>query len=604
MGRPVFIRVVAFVAILLAGCGSEQTAEQQLLGPGAMPDESSLREPSQGDPYDLTGGVFILHAPPGLAYSVDPPAGGWCAGSVWGTTCGTQVNTMPCSDDYEWVWYIVSNFYESKTFKAVEYGIIYDPDLYLYAAGTLCTPSAALTIEYPATGDWPDAGSGISIALTGTPYWTGTMVTSGMVYGWHYCNMVPTSITLGPMPLSGGIGWLAPDARTFAAACIGVLGIDMAGQSCCSVAPQACCFADGHCEVRVTADCSAAGGVVYPDPDCDPNPCPVPTQACCIGADCQELTPAACVAQGGVVYPDPDCDPNPCPVPTQACCIGADCQELTPAACVAQGGVVYPDPDCDPNPCPVPTQACCIGADCQELTPAACVAQGGVVYPDPDCDPNPCPVPTQACCIGADCQELTPAACVAQGGVVYPDPDCDPNPCPVAPQACCFEAICQALTPADCVAQGGVVYADLTCTPNPCPVEGCGRPFWKDNAHLGDWGPTGYAPGDLVDEFFDVPPELDLDTFMYDLRYRAGSYPKLDTRDDQERAKFVDAARVLMGQAVAALLNAAHPNVSYSLTEAQVIEGVNAALATEDINTVLQYKEVLEDYNQASCPLD
>lgn len=42
--------------------------------------------------------------------------------------------------------------------------------------------------------------------------------------------------------------------------------------------PEACCFADGSCQLLLEADCVAAGGTFLGGP-CDPNPCPpVPTE--------------------------------------------------------------------------------------------------------------------------------------------------------------------------------------------------------------------------------------------------------------------------------------------------------------------------------------
>jgi hypothetical protein len=440
---------------------------------------------AMADINDLSGGVFILHAPPGLAYSVDPPTGGWC-GTVWQTTCENQVNTMPCSDDYEWVWYILSNFYETKNFKAVEYGIVYDPDLYLYAAGMLCTPSAALTIEYPATGDWPDAGSGISIALTGTPYWTGTMVTSGMVYGWHYCYLDPTSITLGPMPLSGSIGWLSPNLTTYPPACIGVLGIDLPGVACCSEAPpvpHACCLPDGRCVVLFAADCQAQGGIVYPDLTCDGVDCPQPPHACCLeDGHCVVLPTADCVAQGGTVYPDLTCDGVVCPQPPveQACCLeNGDCVLAFPDACVAQGGTVYPDLTCDGVVCPQPPveQACCLeNGDCVLAFPDACVAQGGTVYPDLTCDTVVCPMPEpHACCFedGSCLDLLAQAECEGMGGVWYPDVTCETPgfTCPQPLAACCFDYDndCYMMTEVACVSAGGTWYVGMDCLSFTCP---------------------------------------------------------------------------------------------------------------------------------------
>jgi hypothetical protein len=63
-------------------------------------------------------------------------------------------------------------------------------------------------------------------------------------------------------------------------------------------------------------------------------------------------------------------------------------------------------------------------------------------------------------------------------------------------------------------------------------------------------------------------------------------------------------ARILMKQAVAALLNAAHPNILYPLTPAQVINRVNAALASGNRSTMIALAAQLESYNTAGCPLN
>ncbi len=63
-------------------------------------------------------------------------------------------------------------------------------------------------------------------------------------------------------------------------------------------------------------------------------------------------------------------------------------------------------------------------------------------------------------------------------------------------------------------------------------------------------------------------------------------------------------ARVLMKQAVAALLNAAHPSILYPLTPAQVISQVNAALASGNRSTMIALAAQLESYNSAGCPLN
>ena len=267
-------------------------------------------DPGAGDPSYLSGGAFILHAPPGLNYSLDPPAAGWCDESVWRTDCAGQVNSIASSDTDARVWYILSSFNEPKTFKVVEYGILYDPDLFLYAAAELCTPSAALTIEHPASGSWPAAGSGIAIALRGEPYWRGTMIPTGVIHGYHYTHLDPTTITLGPMPASGGIGWLSPNGQTYTPECIGVLGIDMPGKACCWKDPlKACCLPNGHCvDVFERHSCEMLGGTMHEGVTCAA-PGFVCPWACCLGRDgsCLMMTEEGCKAAGGTWYVGATC---------------------------------------------------------------------------------------------------------------------------------------------------------------------------------------------------------------------------------------------------------------------------------------------------------
>jgi hypothetical protein len=59
----------------------------------------------------------------------------------------------------------------------------------------------------------------------------------------------------------------------------------------------------------------------------------------------------------------------------------------------------------------------------------------------------------------------------------------------------------------------------------------------------------------------------------------------------------------LLRQAVAALLNSAHPDVDFSLTTAEVIAAVDAALASGDRDTILELAEELAAANEAGCPL-
>jgi hypothetical protein len=62
-------------------------------------------------------------------------------------------------------------------------------------------------------------------------------------------------------------------------------------------------------------------------------------------------------------------------------------------------------------------------------------------------------------------------------------------------------------------------------------------------------------------------------------------------------------AEILLRAAIAAVLNADNPNVSYAFSSAQIIAAVNAALASQDIGTILSLASDLDDENNAGCPL-
>jgi hypothetical protein len=161
----------------------------------------------------------------------------------------------------------------------------------------------------------------------------------------------------------------------------------------------ACCDPDdGSCQVLTTAECTVQAGTYQGDgTDCSPNPCTLPTGACCIAGACTITTDAACAGDwlgNGAV-----CSPNPCPEPTGACCRPAvpqwTCSIRTATTCTTGGRVYQGDgTDCDPNPCPMATGACCtVSGTCTDTEQAACSGTSTWYGYGTDCDPNPCYVP-------------------------------------------------------------------------------------------------------------------------------------------------------------------------------------------------------------------
>jgi hypothetical protein len=118
--------------------------------------------------------------------------------------------------------------------------------------------------------------------------------------------------------------------------------------------------------------------------------------------------------------------------------------------------------------------------------------------------------------------------------------------------------------------------------------EGCTPGFWKN--HPEAW--VGFTTGQTLESVFDVPDALGLDnaTLLEALSFQGGSGN-------------VGAARILLRAAVAALLNAASPDVDFTLTTAEVIAQVNTALASQDRATMLALATDLDAANNLGCPL-
>ncbi|UCG54608.1 MAG: hypothetical protein JSV32_08550 [Dehalococcoidia bacterium] len=133
---------------------------------------------------------------------------------------------------------------------------------------------------------------------------------------------------------------------------------------------------------------------------------------------------------------------------------------------------------------------------------------------------------------------------------------CPPDPCPHDPPCC----------PPTCPPD-----PEPPCPPlPPCDGEGLTPGYWKN--HIEDWAAAGYATGDSFATIFGVTAS--------------------GTLGDAVKAKG-GGENALMRHAVAALLNAAHPDVDYGLTEAEVIAIVQGAYAPggdfEDAKNTLEW---------------
>ena len=112
--------------------------------------------------------------------------------------------------------------------------------------------------------------------------------------------------------------------------------------------------------------------------------------------------------------------------------------------------------------------------------------------------------------------------------------------------------------------------------------EGCTPGYWRQPQHFDSYADTGYAPNTLFVTAFGVD-----------------AFPGLTL--SQVVALGGGGLNALGRHAVAALLNAASPDVDYDRTPAQVIAAFTAAYASGDYEAT---KDLFEGLNEQSCPLN
>ncbi len=121
--------------------------------------------------------------------------------------------------------------------------------------------------------------------------------------------------------------------------------------------------------------------------------------------------------------------------------------------------------------------------------------------------------------------------------------------------------------------------------------DGCTPGYWKN--HLDSWEETAYEPEDIVSTVFSAAGGLEAGnaTLEEALRFGGGG-------------GIAGASRILLRAAVASLLNASHPDVSFGRTAADVIDDVNDALASGHRRTMLTLATTLDNENNSGCPLN
>jgi len=129
-------------------------------------------------------------------------------------------------------------------------------------------------------------------------------------------------------------------------------------------------------------------------------------------------------------------------------------------------------------------------------------------------------------------------------------------------------------------------------------TQGCTPGFWKNPKHFNYW--MGFSPNDNVGVIFDIE-----DKWLDDYDFLKGQtlLEALQKKGGQKgMTNEQKAARILLRQAVAALLNGAHPAIDYSSPQA-VINLVMGALMSTDATIIEGVKNHFRHYNELGSPL-
>lgn len=143
-----------------------------------------------------------------------------------------------------------------------------------------------------------------------------------------------------------------------------------------------------------------------------------------------------------------------------------------------------------------------------------------------------------------------------------------------------FTLYTQALSISPLATQACISNSDVLIVTDETCFEGCTPGLWKNKTE--HWDPTGYSPDDDFDTVFGV------DLFNPDITL-------LQAAKDVGKGELIFSAH-----AVAALLNATHPDVNYAFTEATVIQLVQDAVQANEFEAT---KDVFDTNNNAGCPL-
>lgn len=134
-------------------------------------------------------------------------------------------------------------------------------------------------------------------------------------------------------------------------------------------------------------------------------------------------------------------------------------------------------------------------------------------------------------------------------------------------------------------------YNRVLPPPPPPGGEGCTPGYWKQSQHFDNW--TGYTPSQTIASVFSGAAT-----------YNLGNYTLLQGLSFGGGSSVAEAAQNLLRAAIAGVLNAAHADVDYAMSAADIVSGVNAALASGDRGTILGLAGTIDTNNNKGCELN
>lgn len=121
--------------------------------------------------------------------------------------------------------------------------------------------------------------------------------------------------------------------------------------------------------------------------------------------------------------------------------------------------------------------------------------------------------------------------------------------------------------------------------------EGCTPGYWKQEQHFGSWTPPYTPDTNLRDIFVTTPVELiPDDTLLEALNYGGGGGVE-------------GATQILLRAAVAALLNAASPDVTFPVSVGHVVDTTIDRIESQYRPTILTRAAYFDSINNLGCPL-